>query len=153
MTAPVLAQPAHPTSTVRIARISAQARTFKQAFKALKPGAAAATTIPCGDDPQPSGDEFYRCTGSSETATFVGSSCAEGEYNAGKGSYYNFWAFVNNCSTRVWLHEYPYPTDTTSGWSICTPGGYEGYANPPANPEPENIMVSANTAYCTPIYP
>jgi hypothetical protein len=156
MTAPALAQTAQTKPSAQISKVSGstkspQTPTFKQAYKTFEQAQPATTVIPCGDDAVPTGNDFYRCTGSSETAAFVGSSCAEGEYNA--GSYYNVWAWVNNCSTRVWLHEYTYPTDTTSGWAICIPGGYLGYWSPPANPEPENIMVSANTAYCDTVYP
>ncbi len=156
MTAPALAQSAHTTPSAQISKISALTRspqtpTFKQAYKTLEQEAAATATIPCGDDAVPTGYEFWRCTGSSETAKFVGSSCTEGEYNA--GSYFNVWAWVNNCYTRVWLHEYKYPKDVTSGWAICIPGGYLGYWSPSANPEPENIMVSANAAYCETVYP
>jgi hypothetical protein len=155
MTNSALAQPAHTTPTAQILKISAlpksaQPSTFKQALTLEQAQrTAAAATIPCGDDALPTGFEFWRCTGSSATATFVGSSCNLGEYNA--GSHYNVWAFVNNCNGRVWLHQYTYPTDTTSGWSICTGPAHAGFF--PGNPEPENIMVSANTASCTPVYP
>jgi hypothetical protein len=156
MAAPALAQSAHTTPSAQMSKISALTRSaqtpaFKQAYKTLKQEQKPATTIPCGDDAVPTGEDFWRCTGSSETAEFVGSSCAEGEYNA--GSYYNVWAWVNNCPARVWLHQYTYPKDGTSGWSVCIAPDSLGYWSPPANPEPENIMVSANTASCETIYP
>jgi hypothetical protein len=105
----------------------------------------------CTDDIGYTGaQEFWRCTGTSATSTWVGSTCAEGEYNA--GSQYNVYDVYNLCNTRVWLHKYTYPKDVTApdDWSVCVPPA-NGNTYPVLSPDyvhPENIMVSANTAAC-----
>ena len=67
--------------------------------------------------------DFWRCTGTAASSQWVGSSCNPGEYNS--GTYYNIYGAINLCGTRVWLHEYTYPTDTESGWSECVSSGEE----------------------------
>jgi hypothetical protein len=87
---------------------------------------------------------MWRCTGSSPASRWVGSSCSQGEYNA--GTFYNVYGAINECSTRVWLHEFYYPQDVNNGWAACL---QPGYAQPFSSPLfPENIMVSANPAPC-----
>jgi hypothetical protein len=89
--------------------------------------------------------QFWRCTGTSPSSPWVASSCNPGEYNA--ITYYNLYGAINACGTRVWIHEYTYPTDTTSGWSWCYgPGVSEDLG--PTYAHPENIMVSDNSAAC-----
>ena len=93
--------------------------------------------------------EFYRCTGDLETSVWVGSSCAQNEYNA--GSYYNVYAVMNYCSTRVWLHAETYPDDESGGWTYCVPPYGFPDANediPSADVHPANIQVTANKNNC-----
>lgn len=92
---------------------------------------------------------FWRCTGTSVSSLMVWSTCNQGNYNA--GSYYNVYWWLNQCNTRVWLHQYTYSYDVNHGWAVCaTPsvnGGSSGVV-PPADVHPENIQVTANTAAC-----
>lgn len=111
---------------------------------------AAASSQDCANGVGYTGLEgFWRCTGTSATSPWVGSSCAPGEYNA--GSYYNVYLAVNFCAYRVWLHEYKYPADVNNGWAVCVSpyldSGYELSLNA-GYQHPENIMVSNNTAAC-----
>jgi hypothetical protein len=150
MTAPASAQtlasaPAAAYASTGQARLPAPGTTTF-----ARPAATAASVIPCDDgvDYSPT-QNFWRCTGTSVTSRWVASSCAEGEYNA--ATEYNVYGIINNCPSRVWIHEYMYPKDTTSGWAECV--GPIGYADSSGvvNSEyvhPENIMVSANTADC-----
>lgn len=103
-------------------------------------------TGPCTDGYGYNGaTEFWRCTGSAANARWVGNTCAQGEYNA--GTYYNVYGIINNCGTRVWLHEYTYPQDVNNGWAYCsTPYSATALSGPIF---PENIMVSANSATCS----
>jgi hypothetical protein len=92
---------------------------------------------------------FWRCTGTSPSSPLVWSTCNQGEYNA--GSSYNVYWWLSQCNTRVWLHEYKYPTDVTSGWAVCaTPGGSAGSSGvmPSGDEHPQNIQVTANTSAC-----
>jgi hypothetical protein len=124
MTAPALAQSAHTTQ-------SAQAG-------------------PCADgDGLSGGTFFWRCTGSGAASRYVGSSCNAGEYNA--GDYYNVFGVINRCSTRVWLHELPYPDDLNSGYAVCIEPGLGTLFIPALYPQ--NIMVSGNSSPCNAIYP
>jgi hypothetical protein len=88
---------------------------------------------------------FYRCTGTSPSSEWVGSSCGEGNYNA--GSEYNVYIAFNTCDTRVWLHQFPYPKDENSGWSFCATIGISDQM-PSEYQHPENIFVSANSSQC-----
>jgi hypothetical protein len=151
MTAPALAQSAHtPTRSAQTWIKWAPTTTPEQAFKEL-----AAASGPCSDlNGYNAATLFWRCTGSSPTSQLVGSSCNQGEYNAGTN--YTVWGAINICSTRVWLHQDYFPADETSGWSICIP---PNFADPitqwefPVGESPRNIMVSANSANCTPVLP
>ena len=92
--------------------------------RAVKLPAAIAASGPCGDGNGYNGaNRFWRCTGSSVTSDWVAStSCDEGEYNA--ITYYNAWGAINNCSTRVWLHQYMRIRKIRSsdpGWAMCLP--------------------------------
>jgi hypothetical protein len=140
------------------ASASAQTTAVKQATAvkqttAVKLPAAVAASGPCGDGNGYNGaNRFWRCTGSSVTSDWVAStSCNQGEYNA--MTYYNAWGAINNCSTRVWFHEYMNPKDTTSGWSICIPPASAVSWIFPVNEKPQNFMISANSAFCTPTLP
>lgn len=93
--------------------------------------------------------EFWRCTGTSATSTYVGSSCTPNEYNA--KTEYNMYAAINDCLTRVWVHQYMYPKDTTAGWTICfgPPGNASSIQTlKTADVHPQNIMVSNNPLSC-----
>ena len=116
--------------------------------------AAVAASGPCGDGNGYNGaNRFWRCTGSSVTSDWVAStSCNQGEYNA--TSYYNAYGAINNCSTRVWFHQDYYPEDQTSGWAICIPpASAVSWIFGGVNEEPRNFMISANSAFCTPVLP
>lgn len=112
--------------------------------------ASASASGPCtdGDGFSDGVTDFWRCTGSAANSRWVGSTCNEGEYNA--GSYYNVYGAINECGDRVWLHEYTYPDDTNPsnpGWAVCvSPDG--GGLVAPDGIFPENIVVSANPANC-----
>lgn len=127
------------------ASTSTQTATVEQAYKQQ-----AAASGPCTDGNGYTGATlFWRCTGGSATSRFVGSSCNQGEYNAGTN--YNVWGAINLCGTRVWLHQFKYPKDQTSGWSICiAPLTATVFS---VGETPQNIMVSANTASCQTILP
>jgi hypothetical protein len=91
--------------------------------------------------------DFFRCTGLDESASWVGSSCNTGNYNAGSGGAYNVSKWVNDCNTRVWLHQFTSPKDATSGWSYCASPNENG--TPPAQDvNPENIQVVSNADPC-----
>jgi hypothetical protein len=142
VTAPALAQSAHtPTQSAPAAPA------------AVKLPAAVAAPGPCGDGNGYNGaNRFWRCTGSSVTSDWVASTtCAEGEYNAITS--YNVWGAINNCTTRVWLHQFMNPKDTTSGWAICIPPASAVSWIFPVNEAPQNFMISANSAACTPVLP
>ena len=62
---------------------------------------------------------FWRCTGTSVSSPMVWSTCNQGNYNA--GTYYNVYWWLNQCNTRVWLHEYTYPYDVNNGWACVLP--------------------------------
>jgi hypothetical protein len=148
MTAPALAQPAHTLTQ------SAQTFTISLSTSALKPAymhQAQYNDYACTDgDGLTDSPLFYRCTGGAISSKWVGSSCSPGQYDAETN--YTVWATINQCHTRVWLHQYTYPEYTLpAGWAMCIPPNsfYElGLAV-----SPENIMVSDNTASCTPILP
>jgi hypothetical protein len=141
MTAPALAQSAHTTPSVQ---------TLTQ--MATAPQAQTATPVPCADQDGLSGSaEFWRCTGSSATSKWVGSSCNVNEYNAGDNGTYNVYLAINDCGTRVWLHGLDYPEFTKDGGfadcinphSSFAPNGGDGV------PEfPKNIQVTSNTSDC-----
>jgi hypothetical protein len=153
MAAPALAQSAHPTSSAQTSARSARVSALLQEYR----HSSAAATEPCGDGVGiSSSTEFWRCTGSSETSTFVGSPCTQGSYNA--GSYYNVWGAINECPTRVWLHENEIPPSgaTPAGWSVCIAPAADYPYNAPiftANLKPENIQVVANDSSCVPVQP
>jgi hypothetical protein len=88
---------------------------------------------------------FYRCTGTSPASEWVGSSCSEGNYNA--GTEYNVYIAFNTCDTRVWLHQYPYPEDENSGWTFCATIGVSDQV-PAEYQHPKNIFVSSNYSQC-----
>lgn len=95
-------------------------------------------------------DEFYRCTGTAQTSSWVGSSCAPG--NSDAKSSFNVYDARNECvgalgHVRVWLHEY---TDYTNGhgWAVCINPGVTGQEIDPADQHPENIQVTTNTETC-----
>jgi hypothetical protein len=95
-------------------------------------------------------DEFYRCTGTSQTSAWVGSSCATGNHNA--ASSYNIYDARNECVgsegyVRVWLHQY---TDYANGngWAICVNPDAYGQEIDPDYQHPENIQVTTNTEAC-----
>lgn len=145
VTAPALAQSAY-TPTQSAPAVAA----------AVKLPAAVAASGPCGDGNGYNGaNRFWRCTGSSLTSYWVAStSCDVNEYNA--ITYYNAWGAINNCSTRVWLHQYMYPEDTSTsnpGWAICIPPESAVAWIFPVNEEPQNFMISANSADCAPVLP
>jgi hypothetical protein len=89
--------------------------------------------------------QFYRCTGTSPSSQWVGSSCAAGNYNA--GTQFNVYIAFNTCDTRVWLHEYPYPEWESSGWTVCATIGVSDDIDPQYQ-HPENIYVSTNYSQC-----
>jgi hypothetical protein len=54
---------------------------------------------------------------------------------------------VNGCVGRVWLHEFPYPEFTTSGWAYCVSPG--ATVDIPADDDaPQNVQVTTNTSAC-----
>jgi hypothetical protein len=144
MTAPASAQ------TTTSAAVLAPA-TAAGAATVVKLAAPDQGTYDCSDgDGFTGAPEFWRCTGTNPTSPWVGSSCTPNEYNA--GSSYNVYAVDNYCSTRVWLHQYTYPTDENSnGWAFCVPpygfpDAQETISSPDQNPK--NIMVSNNVSDC-----
>jgi hypothetical protein len=124
---------------------SSAAAPASAASLATAPASAASlatTASACAtfSDPYPA---FWRCTGTSWQA--IGCSPAEG--NA--GSAFNVLFAANDCIYRVWLHQYTYPKDETSGWSACI-APETWYSTIPAKYEhPANIQISSNTAFCS----
>ena len=143
MTAPALAQSDHTTPSAQTLAKSAQITMHLQA--------QAAASNDCGDDTglNLAEREFWRCTGTSLTSPWVGSTCTPGEYNAGT-NYNVFWA-INNCADRVWLHELTYPDFTEyGGFAYCVNPGPEAVWIPAAGDSdfPENIQVTDNDSPC-----
>jgi hypothetical protein len=118
----------------------ASAASLATASASAAPLATAASACDTFGDPYPA---FWRCTGTS----WVAIGCSPSENNA--GSAFNVLSEGNDCIYRVWLHQYTYPKDETSGWTACiAPGTY--YATIPTKYQhPENIMISNNTAFCS----
>lgn len=149
VTAPAFAQSASTQSQTQV-------QTAPVTATAVKLPAAIAASGPCGDGNGYNGaTRFWRCTGSSVTSDWVASTtCNQGEYNADTGSYYNAYGAINNCSGRVWFHEFMYPKDQTAGWAICIPpASAVSWIFGGVNEKPQNFMISANTAFCTPTLP
>ena len=144
ITTPALAQSVHtPTHSARTSTTVMQ--TYKNSMQKNSRQSG-----PCTDgNGFTNSTSFWRCTGSDPTSRWVASSCAQGQYNA--GTFYNVYGAINNCSTRVWLHEFTYPQYVNNGWSICIAPHF----NPvfAAGEFPENIMVSGNNASCETILP
>jgi hypothetical protein len=121
------------------ARASAAAQATASA-SAAPLATAAASACDTFSDPFPA---FWRCNGTS----WVPIGCSPSENNA--GSVFNILSEGNDCVYRVWLHQYTYPKDETSGWTACiAPGTYYNVI-PTEYQHPENIMISGNTAFCS----
>jgi hypothetical protein len=131
---------AAPASAASLATASASAAPLATASASAAPLSTAASACNTFGDPYPA---FWRCTGTS----WVAIGCSPSENNA--GSAYNVLSEGNDCIYRVWLHQYTYPKDETSGWTACiAPGAY--YATIPTKYQhPGNIMISGNTAFCS----
>jgi hypothetical protein len=118
----------------------ASAAPLATASASAAPLATAASACDTFSDPYPA---FWRCTGTSWQA--IG--CSPSEGNA--GSAFNVLYAANDCIYRVWLHQYTYPKDETSGWSACI-APETWYSTIPAKYEhPGNIQISSNTAFCS----
>jgi hypothetical protein len=137
VTAPALAQSARTTPSVQTSAKLAPTAT-----------AAQTTPVPCADEDGLSNNiEFWRCTGTSATSKWVGSTCDVGEYNA--ATTYNVYLAINDCSTRVWLHGLDYPLfETAGGFAYCISPHSTWVPAAGDSNFPENIQVSENTSSC-----
>jgi hypothetical protein len=141
--APALAQ-----STTPSVQASAKSAQIPKVLQAYRQQAGTAIEGACTDGVGFNNfTYFYRCTGDLSSSQWVASPCGIGEYNA--ITYYNVYGEINNCSTRVWVHQYYYPKFTDNGgtgFAYCFgPGTFEVWGT---NLAPENIQVSANSAGC-----
>lgn len=135
---------AHASSATGATAQSPQSAAAEQVYRQQ------AAAGPCTDGNGFSGaTQFWRCTGSSASSRFVGSSCNQGQYNAGTN--YNVWGAINLCPTRVWLHQLKFPAYQSGGYAICVGPGFAGQFS--VGEFPQNIMVSSNRANCTTILP
>jgi hypothetical protein len=143
MTAPASAR----TTASAPAAVSAPA-TAADAAAAIKPYAAVAGNQACSDDNGDTGaPAFWRCTGPNATSAYAGSGCGLATYELNATGHWNVYGYINGCEGRVWLHQYTYPTDEKSGWSVCLNGYSSGFEYSPYN-APENIEITTNDTNC-----
>jgi hypothetical protein len=124
------------------------------AFAIPVASASASTSAPSSSNPcqdtTPPGIQFYRCTGTSESSSWVGLDCnIETNYNASNAdSPFNVYAAYNNCPFRIWLHQYV--NWDNNGWSYCINPGYLTDVPIITAPydHPLNIYMSDNPNNC-----
>jgi hypothetical protein len=131
----------------QVAVVVAVAGVLASAFAVTIATPASAQQAPCENSAIGFG-QFFRCTSTSPNGAWKGLACAAGVNYNGTDGPFNVIAAVNDCTTRVWLHQ---DEDwQAGGWSYCVAPSEGDYDIPSWAMHPMNIYISLNQSYCSP---